>query len=119
MLKRPIISPQRPVPYHHLKEKFQEQITQMLNNDIIEEHPVNEPAPWVSNMVVAPKGDGDIRITLDAKNVNHALVSSNLPIPRHEEIKTQLRYFSKLDLKSAFWQLEIDPASSILQDICI
>ena len=111
---RPIISPQRPVPYH-LKERVQEQIT--LNNDIIQEHPVNESAPWVSNMVVASKGDGDIRITLDAKNVNHALVSSNLPIPRHEEIKAQLsgcKYFSKLDLKSAFWQLEIDPASRYL-----
>ena len=113
---KPILSPQRPVPYH-LKSRIQEQITEMLSNDIIEEHPVTEPSPRVSNMVVAPKSDGEIRITLNTKNVNRALESSNLPIPRHEEIKTQLsgcKFFSKLDLKSAFWQLEISPSSRYL-----
>ena len=66
--------------------------------------------PWTSNLVIAPKDDGDIRLTLDAKNLNKALMASNLPIPRQEDIKTKLtrkKIFSKLDLKSVFWQLEI------------
>jgi len=49
-------------------------------------------------------------VTLDAKNLNKALYSSNYPIPRQEDIKAKLsgkKVFSKLDLKSAFWQLEI------------
>ena len=101
---KPILSPLRPIPYH-FRERVQEQINEMLANDIIEEQPVSEPAPWVSNMVIAPKGNGEIRITLDARNINKALISSNLPIPRHEDIKSRLtgcRVFSKLDLKSAF-----------------
>ena len=65
-------------------------------------------------IVVAPKDDGDIRITLDAKNVNKVLKSNNFPIPRQEDIKVKLagaKVFSKLDLKSAFWQLELAPES--------
>ena len=37
-------------------------------------------------------------------------MASNFPIPRQEDIKAKLtgkKIFSKLDLKSAFWQLEI------------
>ena len=37
-------------------------------------------------------------------------MASNFPIPRQEDIKAKLsgaKVFSKLDLKSAFWQLEI------------
>ena len=68
-------------------------------------------------MVIAPKDDGDIRITLDAKNVNKSILASNFPIPRQEDIKVKLsgsKCFSKLDLKSAFWQLEIAEESRFL-----
>ena len=41
----------------------------MVEQDIIEEHPSNEPAPWVSNAVLAPKTDGN----LDARAVNKAI----------------------------------------------
>ena len=105
--------PPRRIPYH-LESRVEESISEMLKNDVIEEHPASETAPWTSNVVIAPKGDGDIRITLDAKNVNKALLSSNYPIPRQEDIKARLagsKYFSKLDLKSAFWQLEIEEES--------
>ena len=68
-------------------------------------------------MMIAPKDDGDIRITLDAKNVNKAILASNFPIPRQEDIKVKLsgsKCFSKLDLKSAFWQLGIAEESRFL-----
>ena len=110
---KPVAEPPRRVPYH-LESRVEESIVEMMKNDVIEEHPSGEPAPWTSNVVIAPKEDGDIRITLDAKNVNKALLSSNYPIPRQEDIKAKLagcKYFSKLDLKSAFWQLEIDEHS--------
>lgn len=78
---------------------------------MIEEHPQNEPAP-VSNVVLTPKDDGDIRVTVDDRNVNKAIKLSNLPIPKQEDIKAKLAhkvYFSKLDFKSAFWQVELEP----------
>ena len=68
----------------------------------------------MSCVVVVPKSDGSLRITLDARNVNKALISTNYPIPKQEDIKAKLsgsKVFSKLDFKSAFWQLELDPDS--------
>ena len=53
----------------------------MIKQDIIEEHHINEPAPWVSNSVIAPKVDGSIRMTLDAHNVNRAIQFSLQIIP--------------------------------------
>lgn len=84
---------------------------------IIEEQPMNEPAPWISISVVVPKADQSIRITLDARNVNKYIQSNNHPIPRPEDIKATLagaKIFSKMDFKSAFFQLELAPESRYL-----
>ena len=89
----------------------------MIQQDVIEENPRNEPAPWFANAVLAPKDDGNIRVTMDARNVNKALHSTNYPIPRHEDIKAKLsgcRVFSKMDFKSAFWKIESEPESRYL-----
>ena len=110
---KPVVSPPRVIPYH-LKSRFNEALETMLKDDVIEVHPANEPAPWVSCPVIVPKPDSSLRITMDARNVNKAIQSNNHPIPRYEDIKSQLsgkRFFSKLDFKSAFWQLELDPES--------
>ena len=41
-------------------------------------HLENEAKPWISNIVIVPKPDGNIRITLDARNLNKAIMSTNL-----------------------------------------
>ena len=113
---KPVNVPSYSFPYH-LQHRAQLAIDEMIQNDVIEEHPSNEPAPWVSNSVLSPKDDGSVRVTMNAKNVNKALISSNIPIPKHEDIKTKLsgaRIFSKMDLKSAFWQVELDEGSRYL-----
>ena len=104
------------IPYH-LTECAQKAINTMVKEDVLEKHPENKPAPWISCAVIAPKPNGDIRVTIDARNVNKAVKSTNLPIPRQEDIKSKLsgaRIFSKHDLKSAFWQIELDPESRYL-----
>ena len=113
---KPIIVPPRSTPYH-LQERVQKLIDEMIKNDVIEEHPTNEPAQWISCSTLAPKSNGDIRMTLDARHVNKTIQSSNLPIPRQEDIKAKLsgkNIFSKLDFNSAFCQLELDPDSRYL-----
>ena len=113
---RPVTVPPRTIPYH-LKARVDEAISQMEESGVIEPHPMDEPAPWVSCAQIVPKPDGEVRITLDARNINKAIQSSNHPIPRHEDIKAQLagaKFFSKLDFKSAFWQLELHPESRYL-----
>ena len=83
--------------------------------NLIEEH--HGPAPWISNPVLTPKDDGGTRVTVDMRNVNKAIQPTNIPIPRVEEIKSELagcKHFSKLDFKSAFHQLEIEESSRYL-----
>ena len=113
---KPVNIPPRSFPYH-LKERAQRSIDEMVKQGVIEEHPTQEPAPWVSNAVLAPKSDGQIRVTLDARNVNKAIEPTNVPIPRHEDIKAKLagcKVFSKLDFKSAFWQIKLAKKSRYL-----
>ena len=108
--------PRRSAPYR-LKARISDAIDIMLKEGVIQEHPINHPFPLVSCAVIVPKTDGSIRITLDARNVNKAIISTNQSIPKQEDISTQLagaRYFSKLDFKSAFWQLELHPDSRYL-----
>ena len=110
---KPVVTPPRTTPYH-LEERVDKVIDEMIVNDVIEKLPENEPAEWISCSTIVPKPDGDIRMTLDCRNINKALQSSNLPIPRQEDIKAKLsgaKIFSKLDFKSAFWQLELHPDS--------
>ena len=110
---KPVVSPARPTPYH-LTERIGKVINEMIENDVIEEHPVGDAAPWISNAHIVPKSNGGLRVTLDAKKVNKAIQSSNLPIPRQEDIKTKLggsKIYSKVDFTSAFWQLELHPES--------
>ena len=69
----PKIAPQRPTPYH-LRDIIDEKINQLIEDDIFEVVPKNTRTSWISNMVIVPKPDGDYRITLDAKQVNKALL---------------------------------------------
>ena len=113
---KPIVTPPRSTPYH-LEGRVQNLINEMITNGVIEEHPTNEAAQYISCSTIAPKSNGDIRMTLDARHINKAIQSSNLPIPRQEDIKAKLsgaKIFSKLDFKNAFWQLELHPDSMYL-----
>ena len=110
----PVARPKKTTPYH-LQSKLDKEIERMEINGIIEDH--EGPAPWISNLVLAPKDDNDIRITLDMREPNHAILDTGLPIPRAEDIRKELagcKYFTKLDLASAFYQLELDEQSRYL-----
>ena len=103
--------PARQVPFH-LRAKFDREIKNLEAEGIIEEH--EGPAPWISNVVLAPKDDSQVHVTLDMKRTNKAIKATNIPIPRIEDIKSTLagsKSFSKLDFKTAYHQLELDEES--------
>ena len=60
----------------------------MEKQGIIEPHA--GPTPWISNVVLAPKDDGNIRVTVDMRQVKKAIKSTNLPIPKVEDIKAKM-----------------------------
>ena len=110
----PIAHPKKPVPYH-LQAKLDKEIERMEGEGIIEDH--EGPAPWISNLVLAPKDDGGLRVTVDMREPNRAIQDTGLPIPRAEDIRKEFagcKYFTKLDLRAAFYQLELEEQSRYL-----
>ena len=68
-------------------------------------------------IVLIPKDDGGIQITLDMRNAIHAISSTNIPIPCVKDIKAQLnssQYFTELDFKSTLHHIKIDEPSRYL-----
>ena len=87
----------------------------MEGEGIIEDH--EGPAPWISHLVLAPKDDGGLRVTVDMRESKRAIQDTGLPIPRAEDIRKEFagcKYFTKLDLRSAFYQLELEEQSRYL-----
>ena len=110
---KPCIQPYRRIPYH-LTVAAQEELDELVANDILEVPP--GPVDWVSQLVVVPKAKkpGKVRITVDARVVNKAIVSRKITTPTTEEIMYDLQgstIFSEIDFNKAFHQLELDEES--------
>ncbi|XP_043216447.1 uncharacterized protein K02A2.6-like [Amphibalanus amphitrite] len=74
-------------------------------------------SPWISPLVVGRKRDGAIRLCVDMRRVNQAVITDGHPLPRIEDVLDRLRgslMFSRLDLKDAYHQLELHPDSQNL-----
>lgn len=68
-------------------------------------------------MVPILKENGEIRICIDMRRANMAIIRENHPLPTMDQILPQFRnakYFSKLDLRNAFHQIEITPNQDTL-----
>ena len=101
----------RPSPFG-LREKIEEKLEELVNHDVIEQ--VQGPTPWVSPVVVVPKPTGDIRLCVDMRKANRAIVRERHPIPTVDDVLYQLNgstIFSKLDLKWGFHQIELEEQS--------
>ncbi|CAF1632214.1 unnamed protein product, partial [Adineta steineri] len=94
----------------HRKDIISNEITTMLNAGII------EPciSPYAAPITLQPKKDGSLRFCIDYRELNSVTVRDVYPIPRIDDTLDQLqhaKYFSSMDLRSGFWQIELDPAS--------
>ena len=107
----PVAQPIRLVPYH-LRDKLSTKLDEFVELDIIEK--VSGPSSWVSPVVVVPKPSGDIRLCVDMRQANMAVKRERFPIPTIDEVLQDLnqnKFFSKLDLTSAYHQIELSPES--------
>ncbi|VDD78381.1 unnamed protein product [Mesocestoides corti] len=94
-----------PVAY---QQAVEEAIEEMLQKLIIKP----SVSPWASPIVVVKKKDGSIRLCVDYRKLNEVTVKDSFPIPRMDVTLDALgrsTIFSTLDLKSGYWQVEINP----------
>jgi len=97
---------------HAFKNDVEEQINELLRNGII----THSTSPYSSPIWVVPKkvdasGKRKIRVVIDYRKLNEKTIDEKFPIPQIEEILDSLGksvYFTTLDLKSGFHQIEMD-----------
>ncbi|CAF3264353.1 unnamed protein product [Rotaria sp. Silwood2] len=68
-------------------------------------------SPYAAPALLVAKQDGSWRMVVDYKKLNNITIKDNHPLPNLEQAIQILgggyRYFSKLDMKSGFWQIPI------------
>ena len=101
----PFKDPYRRIP-PALFEEVREDLKEMLDAGAIRE----SQSPFSSNVVLARKKDNSLRFCIDFRKLNSRTVKDAYSLPRIEETIDSLagsKYFSKLDLRSGYWQVEI------------
>ena len=79
--------------------------------------PVTKPTPWVSQLVVANKPNGKIRVCIDPKYLNKALQREPYTMPIPDDVLHELsssRVFTKVVLQNGYWHVQLDEESSLL-----
>lgn len=83
------------------------ELDRMLELGVIEE----SQSPWNSPVSLLHKAStGKIRLVLDARALNDVTMKDAYPMPNIEGILSRLDqtyYISSIDLKDAFWQVEL------------
>ncbi|UYV73872.1 hypothetical protein LAZ67_11001220, partial [Cordylochernes scorpioides] len=89
------------------REIIKEQIDEMLRDGIIRP----SSSPWSFPVILVKKRDGKYRFCVDYRKLNDVTVKDVYPIPRIDEVLDTLqgsKYFSAIDLKSGYWQVEVE-----------
>ena len=76
-----------------------------------------EPTPWVSSLTYPKKANGKLRISLDPKDLNKAIIHENHKAPTLEEIAHVLMgatKFSKVDGNKAFFGMHLTEEALLL-----
>ena len=103
--------PHRRIPYH-IRKDVEIELKQLEDDDIIEK--TDGPTPWISPIVVVPKKSGAVRICVDMREANKAVMREKHLMPTLDDLITDLNgatTFSTLDLRNGYHQLELHPSS--------
>ena len=102
----------RRIPPHQYEE-VKQHLKEMLEIGAISE----SKSPWASAVVLVRKKDGSLRFCIDLRKLNARTVKDAYSLPRIEETLDCLngaQWFTSLDLKLGYWQVELGKESKAL-----
>lgn len=86
------------------------EVKKMLQMNIIED----SSSPWAAPVVLVKKPDGSMRFCVDYRKLNAVTQKLAYPMPRIDETLDTLGgcdWFSGLDMKAGYWQIELTEES--------
>lgn len=92
-----------------IKPKLKAELERLTDISVL--IPVDEPTDWVSNLVVATKESGDLRLCLDLQQLNKALKRERYPLPVIDDILPNLsraKVFTKIDTRNGYWHVQLN-----------
>ena len=110
----PVQHGRQKVPIEY-KEEIEKELAEIVQQGIIAKQ--TEPTPWVSSLTYPKKANGKLRICLDPKDLNRAIIHENHKAPTLEEIThvlTGATRFSKVDGNKAFFGIHLTEGASLL-----
>lgn len=108
---RPHIEATRRVPYG-LMDRLKSKLDELEQLQVVKK--VEQPTEWVSALVIAEKPNKDLRLCLDPKYLNEAILRERFVIPTAEDIAATMggnKFFTVLDMKDGYYQVPLDPNS--------
>ncbi|KAL0447298.1 UNVERIFIED_CONTAM: Transposon Ty3-I Gag-Pol polyprotein, partial [Sesamum latifolium] len=102
------IAPYRMAP-SELKE-LKKQLEELLDKGFIRP----SISPWGAPVLFVKKKDGSMRLCIDYRQLNRITIKNKYPLPQIDDLLDQLKgatVFSKIDLRSGYWQLRIEEGS--------
>ena len=103
----PACVPPRRIPAHYRVE-VEKQFDDMIEQGIIS----RSTSSWVAPAVHVRKKTGELRICVDYRELNKRTETTAYSLPLPDEVQDRLAgasIFTKLDFKSSFWQVDMDP----------
>ena len=98
-----------------LRLKLKETLDDLEAQGVIAQ--VTTPTKWISAMVAVPKKNGKLRICLDPKDLNSAILRENSQLLTVENIAIRLygvKVVTVMDARNGFWYINLDEECSYL-----
>ena len=91
-------------------EELKKQLEELLEAGFIRP----SESPWGAPALFATKKDGTLRLCIDYRSLNRLTKKNSYPLPRIDDIFDQIaeaKYFSKIDLRSGYYQIRVEEES--------
>ena len=101
------------LPYHRIPPSMYEEVRKHLQEMLALDAIRVSQSPYASPVVLIRKPNGKIRFCIDFRKLNSRTKKDAYALPRISEMFDSLhgaRWFSCLDIKSAYWQVEVEEA---------